>query len=234
MPVKSAENTIIRKPAQWSDVSERDLVRLAKEGSFEDAMVELWMRYKKRLYMYVKYRINFNRFLEESQEKYIIEDVIQNAFVDVLENLSEYDSHFEVSTWIYNITNKHVVRYIREAQKYAGRTPAFDDMPEGFQVRADDTDPSGFSELKEFERIVRLFVQTLKQKADRDVFLLYLQNLHTRNIADFMATTQDAVRARLNRVIKRMKKFLQRKYPEYMQSSILSQIKNLQIEEKNG
>jgi RNA polymerase sigma factor (sigma-70 family) len=216
----------------WQKTTERQLVRLALDNKtvFEKAMVVLWDRYKKRLYLYVKYKLNRNRYSGEEQEKYIIEDIIQNTFCDVLENLDEYNPKFEVSTWIYNITNKHIVRYIRETQKYSGRTLGFEDTNETFSISSDVKEPDIEFELKEFEQIVVLFVQSLKTNEDKEVFLLYLQNLHTKNIADIVKNTQDAVRARLNRAIKSFKKFLNKKYPEYLNSTTLSQIKNLNIQ----
>lgn len=216
----------------WQKTTERQLVRLAIDNQklFEKAMVVLWDRYKKRLYLYIKYKLNKNRYSGEAQEKYIIEDILQNTFCDVLENLMEYNPKFEVSTWIYNITNKHIVRYIRETQKYSGRTLGFDDTTETFSISSDVKEPDIEFELKEFERIVVLFVQSLKTKEDQEVFLLYLQNLHTKNIADLVKNTQDAVRARLNRAIKSFKKFLNKNYPEYLSSTTLSQIKNLNIQ----
>ena len=216
----------------WQKTTERQLIRLALDHNslFEKATVVLWDRYKKRLYLYIKYKLNKKRYLGEEQEKYIIEDIIQNAFCDVLENMIEYNPKFEVSTWIYNITNKHIVRYIRETQKYSGRTLGFDDTNETFSISSDVREPDIEFELKEFERIVILFVQSLKTKEDKEVFLLYLQNLHTKNIADLVKNTQDAVRARLNRAIKSFKKFLNKKYPEYLNSTTLSQIKNLNIQ----
>ncbi len=228
---KSVKDSSVRHSQKdWTSVTERNLIKIAIQGEQYDlAMVELWNRYKKRLYLFVKYRINFHKPLDENQEKFYIEDIIQGAFLDVLENLTVYNPQYEVSTWIYNVTNKHIVRFIRESQKYAGRTSGFDDLPEGRQFQSNTDNPETLNELKEFEQIVLLFVQSLKQAADKEVFLLYLQNLHTKNIADYVKTTQDAVRARLNRVIKRFKSFLQKKYPEYLQANVLSQIKNLQI-----
>ncbi|MBX7152155.1 sigma-70 family RNA polymerase sigma factor [bacterium] len=215
----------------WCEVKERDLIRLSIEGTeHEAAMMELWNRYKKRLYLYIKYKLNFNRGTDSNQEKYVIEDIIQNTFFDVLENLREYNPTYEVSTWIYNITNKHLVRYIREIQKFQGRTSGYEDISDNFSVSSDQYTPDEEFELKEFERIVKVFVQSLKNSLDQEVFLLYLQNLHTKNIADAMHNSQDAVRARLNRVIKQFKKFLQKKYPEYLNSSTLSQIKNLNVQ----
>lgn len=215
----------------WKVATERELVRLAlnNESFFEKSMVVLWDRYKKRLYLYIKYKLNKNRYSGEEQEKYIIEDIIQNTFCDVLENLREYNPKFEVSTWIYNIANKHFVRYVRESQKYNGKTLGFDDTVETFSLSSDTREPDIELELKEFERIVVFFVQSLKTKNDREVFLLYLQNLHTKNIANLVRNTQDAVRARLNRTIKSFKKFLKKNYPEYLNSISLSQIKNLNI-----
>jgi RNA polymerase sigma factor (sigma-70 family) len=209
--------------------TERNLIRLALSDSalFETAMVVLWERYKKRLYLYAKYKLNRNYGNGSDQERYVIEDIIQSTFCDVLMNLNVYNPRFEVSTWIYNITNKHIVRTIRENQKFHGRTVGFDDTNESYYLSSDAIKPDQEFELKEFERIVMLFVQSLKAKADREVFLLYLQNLHTKNIAEMVGNTQDAVRARLNRVIKNLKKFLKKNYPEYLNAVTLSQIKNL-------
>lgn len=230
-PVSSSK-IVASDTVVWQTIAERELVRLALDhGSlFEKSMVVLWNRYKKRLYLYVKYKLNKNRYTGEEQEKYIIEDIIQNTFCDVLENLNEYNPKFEVSTWIYNITNKHFVRYVRETQKYNGKTLGFDDTVESYTLCSDSREPDIEYEIKEFERIVVSFVQSLKTKKDKEVFLLYLQNLHTKNIANLVGNTQDAVRARLNRSIKSFKKFLNKKYPEYLNSITLSQIKNLNVQ----
>ncbi len=231
-PMPSA---ISAKVDDWQAVTERDIITLALSDPmlFEPAMVTLWERYKRRLYLYAKYRLNRNYISGSDQEKYVIEDIIQNTFCDVLMNLKEYNPRFEVSTWIYNITNKYIVRTIRENQKFHGRTVGFDDTNETYYLSSDSIKPDQEFELKEFERIVMLFVQSLKAKADREVFLLYLQNLHTKNIAEMLGNTQDAIRARLNRVIKSLKKFLKKQYPEYLTAATLSQIKNLTIGE-NG
>ncbi len=216
--------------SDWSKISEREVVRLAIESpsNFEPAIVQLWDRYKKRLYLYIKYKLNVNKGFESDRERYIVEDILQNVFCDVMENLREYKPQFEVSTWIYNISNKHIVRYIREIQKYQGRTVGIDeDSYETMGIAADVLRPDAVTELKEFEQIVVLFVKSLKKADDQEVFLLYLQNLHNKNISNALGKTNDAIRARLNRVIKKFKKFMNRDYPEYMNTSILSHIKNL-------
>lgn len=199
------------------------------ERLYDQAMVELWQRYKKRLYFYIKYKTNRARYMDESQERYVIEDILHNVFCDVLENLREYRPQFEVSTWVYTITNKHVVRYVREIQKHQGRTLDLDESIESNVFVSDGHKPDQEFELKEFERIVVSFVQSLKRGLDQEVFILYLQNLHTKNIAERMMISQDATRARLNRVIRRFKQFLKKIYPEYLNSITLSQIKNLNI-----
>lgn len=218
----------------WSEIKERDLIRLGliHRDHFEPAMVELWKRYQKRLFQYIRYKLNINKSFDENRNRYIIEDILQSAFCDVLENLAVYNPKFEVSTWVYTVTNKHIVRYIRETQKHQGRTFGFDDTMDSIGLRSDAIVPDQAFELKEFEQIVIEFVQSLRNKLDAEVFLLYLQNLHTKNIAEKINNTQDAARARLNRVIKQFKKHLMRNYPEYLHSSTLSQIRNLNIASK--
>jgi RNA polymerase sigma factor (sigma-70 family) len=214
----------------WTGVPDRELVHLGQSAHhFHGAMVALWDRYKKRLHFYIKYKLNFSRHATEHQEKYVIEDIIQNTFCDVLSCLGEYRTQYEVSTWIYTITNKHIVRYIRETQKHQGRTTDLDETHDQNYYMTDGYKPDQEYELKEFERIIIFFVQSLKRQLDQEVFVLYLQNLHTKNIAQMIHSTQDAARARLNRVIRKFRSYLKKNYPEYLNSVTLSQIKNLGI-----
>lgn len=214
----------------WPALQDRDLVRMALQTDLaEPALVELWERYKKRLYFYIHYRIHWNPQSEDVQEQYVIEDLLQNIFFDVLENLRTYNPEYQVSTWVYTIANKHIMRYIREVRKHEARTMELGDVHDAEMHTHHYARPDDVLELKEFEIIVRCFIRSLKRRADREVFILFLQNLNTKNISEFLQKTHDSVRSRLNRVVKLFKRFLQKQYPEYYNSRILAHIRNLEI-----
>jgi RNA polymerase sigma factor (sigma-70 family) len=220
---------------EWKLVQDRELIRFALEsGVSEPALMELWERYKKRLYFYIHYRIHWNPASGDIQEQYVIEDLLQNIFFDVLENLKEYNPVYQVSTWIYTIANKHVMRYIREIRKHEARTLEIEEVHDIGLHTQRLNQPDDLYELKEFEKIVQQFINSLKRKHDQEVFILFLQNLNTKNISEYLHKTHDSIRSRLNRIFKLFKRFLQKKYPEYYNTKIISNIRNLEMSKTNN
>jgi RNA polymerase sigma factor (sigma-70 family) len=216
----------------WPGVPDRLLIRQAIENiEPERSLVELWSRYKKRLYVYIQYKIIRKPVHNLDQERYVIEDVLQNVFTDALDHLNEYNPQFEVSTWLYTIANKHIMRYIREVNKHNSRIIDMEHPSDLHDTSVDRTSPDLKYEMKEFEAIILRFIHSLRRKADQDVFILFIQNLNTKNISEYLGKTSDSVRSRLNRVFKIFKRFLIKYYPEYYNSNVVSNIKNLNISE---
>ncbi len=214
----------------WSSVPDRQLIRQAIENvESERSLIELWNRYKKRLYLYIHYKIIRKPAGHPEQEQYVVEDVLQNVFSDALSHLEEYNPRFEVSTWLYTIANKYVMRYIREINRHNSRVIDIE-HPCGLQeTLSERTTPDMNYEMQEFEKIIIRFIHSLRRKADQEVFILFIQNLNTKNISEYLGKTGDSVRSRLNRVFKALKRFLKKQYPEYYNSNVISNIKNLNI-----
>lgn len=230
LPARVKNKTPDEKVIDRAVISDRQLIRQALDGiDAELSLIEIWNRYKKRLYLYIHYKIIRKPSGKPEQDQYIVEDVLQNVFSDALDRLVEYNPQFEVSTWLYTIANKHIMRHIREVNKYNTRTTDIEQPFELSAVVSDRNTPELSYELKEFETIILRFIHSLKRKADQDVFILFIQNLNTKNISEYLGKTGDSVRSRLNRVFKGLKRFLKKNYPEYYNSSIISNIKNLNI-----
>lgn len=214
----------------WAAVPDRQLIRQAMtDKDAELSLVELWNRYKKRLYLYIQYKIIRKPSYRPEQEQYVIEDVLQNVFSDALDHLAEYNPQYEVSTWLYTIANKYVMRYIREVNKHNSRIIDIEHPSDLQETLPENTTPDVHFEMKEFETIIIRFIHSLRRKADQDVFILFIQNLNTKNISEYLGKSGDSVRSRLNRVFKTFKRFLKKHYPEYYNSNIISNIKNLNI-----
>lgn len=222
--------TLIRESLSTREFTDRQLIQQAIENIHaEQALIELWDRYKKRLYLYIQYKIIRKPSSQPEQDQYIIEDVLQNVFTDVLCSLKEYNPQYEVSTWIYTVTNKHIMRYIREVNKARFRTVDIDDVSAvQYQPQESET-PQTYCEAVEFEKILIRFIQALKKRVDQDVFILFIQNLNTHNISEFVGKTNDATRARISRIFEKFRRFLKRYYPEYYTTHIVSYMKDLDL-----
>lgn len=216
------------KPVDCQKLTDRQLIRCALNNIVaEAALVELWNRYKKRLYLYIQYKIIRKPSPNPEQDQYVIEDVLQNVFTDVLSCLHQYNSHYEVSTWIYTVTNKHIMRYIREVNKTNLRTVDLEDSTVYKQHTPHTETPQSKCEAHEFESILIRFIHTLKKRVDQDVFILFIQNLNTHNISEFVGKTNNSTRARISRIMEKFRRYLKRHYPEYYNTHIVSYMKDL-------
>ncbi len=88
----------------WANKSDEELVILTIEN--QDNFLYLIERYKKRLLAYIK-RIS-------GVEKEEAEDILQDVFIKVYQNLLDFDPDLKFSSWIYRITHNTVISNYRK------------------------------------------------------------------------------------------------------------------------
>lgn len=94
------------KPDELSSLPDADIVRLAQQGR-ELAFRELVRRYERPVFSLV-YRMVRNRELAE--------DLAQDAFIKVLNNLDRYSPQFKFSSWLFKIANNVAIDHLRRRQ----------------------------------------------------------------------------------------------------------------------
>lgn len=94
------------KPDELSSLPDADIVHLAQQGR-ELAFRELVRRYERPVFSLV-YRMVRNRELAE--------DLAQDAFIKVLNNLDRYSPQFKFSSWLFKIANNVAIDHLRRRQ----------------------------------------------------------------------------------------------------------------------
>ena len=130
-------------------------------------------------------------------------DVAQEVFVKVYRNLKNFRGESDIKTWIYRITLRSGVDYIRK-KKRLRETP----IELKFDLR--DTARSQREKLNEEERksIVREAVNRLHPKYREIIILRELEELSYSQIAEILKCHLGTVESRLSRARTRLKEML--------------------------
>lgn len=65
----------------------------------------------------------------------VSEELTQDVFVKVLENLDSFENRSEVSTWLHNITKYHVLNYLRDTKQQRNHeVMSIDRLPDSLQA----------------------------------------------------------------------------------------------------
>src|SRR5438105_8098485 len=96
-----------KMPARsYTDVSDQQVVVFAQEGR-EDAYRELIKRYERPVFSLI-YRM--------VRDKETAEDLAQEAFIKVLNNIDRYRPEFKFSSWLFKIANNITIDHLRRRQ----------------------------------------------------------------------------------------------------------------------
>lgn len=93
----------IRTPADWRELVDQDVVRLAALGH-EAAYRELIRRYERPVFSLI-YRMVRDRELAE--------DLAQETFIKVLNAIDSYRPEYKFSSWIFKIANNAAIDQLR-------------------------------------------------------------------------------------------------------------------------
>ena len=88
----------------YAQLSDQDIIRLARDGR-ESAFRELIRRYERPLFSII-YRMIHDRELAE--------DLAQDTFIKVLNNIEKYDPSYKFSSWIFKIAHNTTIDHIRK------------------------------------------------------------------------------------------------------------------------
>lgn len=88
-----------------ADKTDEELVSLSLKDP--NNYLYLMKRYENKLLYYIQRISNLSK--EDA------EDVLQETFVSVYQNLEDFDSTFKFSSWIYRITHNKTISFIRKA-----------------------------------------------------------------------------------------------------------------------
>ena len=180
---------------EMSDEELALLVRAADEGAFGMLME----RYEPKLLRYGR------KFLSDTSH---IEDIVQDVFLRVYQNIKSFDATRRFSPWIYRIAHNAFVNALKKSSR--GAVPVFDfDALVAHQVYEDPEEKE--KEREELSVLLKDGLETLSPPYREILILHYIEDLSYQEIADVLRIPQGTVGVRLLRARNALKSYFAQK-----------------------
>jgi len=180
-------------------MDELALVRLAKNGD-KEALKALFEENKRKIFALA---FQYTKNAEDA------EDILQETFIKAYRFLDKFDFQNGVSfsPWLYRIGINCSIDYLRRHRKDRDKNSEFESLE---NISSDDanSDPEHIRHSKEIREKIDHALNKLSGK-QRMVFILrHYQQLSTKEIADYMSTSEGSVKTQLFRAVSAVKESL--------------------------
>lgn len=178
-----------RKPATLGTmVSPDPLVQRAQQGD-RAAMEELFRRHREDVS-----RIVF-RFLGPSPD---LEDVVQEAFIQMFRSIERFEGHSKFSTWMYRLVSNVAKMHLRaQGSRPKLASGEAQDAHTALQMDEDQLPPDSGTEQRARLRALYRHVNALSEKKREALVLHDFEGLSAGDIAEVTETPVMTVRTRL-------------------------------------
>jgi RNA polymerase sigma-70 factor (ECF subfamily) len=183
---------------QWKGKvdADRSLVQQARTGDFS-AMESLLVKYERQVFGVARRIVGLHEDAEE---------VVQQTFLSVLEHLAEFREESQFRTWLLRIATNHALALLRKRAIRTGVSLDVHDADDNYEgvphpqyIAVWRETPEEIAVRRETRQYVDDALATLDEKY-RVVFVLRdIEELSTRETAEILGLTQEAVKVRLLR-----------------------------------
>lgn len=173
-----------------NNISEEKLIEEAQKGS-KAALAELVKRYEQTVY-------NFSFKICRDREK--AEHTMQETFMSMVRNLSQFSGKSKLSTWLYTIVSNHCLMLARSKKnKYLASLDDEDALIDETNVAEWKVTPDNVTENNELKKLLDEAIDKLPYEY-RVVFLLRdVEGLSTKETGKITQLSVPAVKSRLHR-----------------------------------
>jgi RNA polymerase sigma-70 factor (ECF subfamily) len=179
-------------PAQaGEDKSDEEIVRLTLLD--QEYFLHIIKRYKDKLFRYVMRISNLD---EEG-----VEDVLQDVFLKVYQNLNDFDDSLKFSSWIYRITHNQVISNFRKL-KARPQKAGFDLDDDLVKNLASELDLIKEFDAKLLEQQIASVLERLDTKYKEVLVLKFLEEKSYNEISDIIRKPVGTVGSLINRAKK--------------------------------
>lgn len=169
-----------------SGKTDEELVKLILEN--QNYFVCLMENYKSKLLRYI-IRISGVRYEDA-------EDILQEIFIKVYENLHEFDTDLKFSSWIYRITHNHV---ISEFRKKKNRVEKILSDQEGWENFVSDMDIPRQVDNKLSREMINKVLDKMDIKYREVLVLKFLEDRDYNEISDILKKPMGTVATLISR-----------------------------------
>ncbi|HBU07292.1 MAG TPA: hypothetical protein DEB09_04380 [Candidatus Magasanikbacteria bacterium] len=175
--------------------TDEELVPLVLEN--QSYFLCLMEKYESKLLRYIM-RISNVRYEDA-------EDVLQEVFIKVYENLNGFDPDLKFSSWVYRIAHNHV---ISEFRKKRNQTEIILSEEEDWQNFVSDLDIADQVDIQLSKEVINKVLNSLDVKYREVLFLKFLEERDYKEISDILKKPMGTVATLINRAKEKFKKEL--------------------------
>jgi len=180
--------------AKQQNLNDQELVKLSLESPYNFAYI--MERYQGKLNGYLRKISNLSADTRE--------DLLQEIFIKIYQNLNDYDKDLKFSSWIYRITHNHLIDYIRKEKK---KLKISIDKHQLNQLLSHKKDISKTLANQEcWEKVKFIIENKLKIKYKEVLILRFIEEKSYSEIMDILALPKGTIATR----IKRGKKYIEK------------------------
>lgn len=163
--------------------------------NFEKAFKLIVSNYHQRIYWQIRRMV----LIHEDAD-----DVTQNVFIKIYQNLESFKSESKISTWIFRITYNETINFMNKRAKE--NSISFEDY--SLNV-ADSLDTDEYYSGDEINLKLQKAIAKLPEK-QRVVFMLkYYDEMKYEQISDILGTSVGALKASYHHAVTKIKEFLE-------------------------
>jgi RNA polymerase sigma-70 factor (ECF subfamily) len=143
------------------------------------------------------------------------EDVTQEVFIKLWENLAEIDSS-KYRAWIMSVAHNRCIDRARERQRSLSRSVELDSAPmvEITKVTDEQTDPVSLLEFRETQRSLLRALKRLPAKMRSMLVLHYYHGFKYHTIGEMFDMNVNTVKVEVHRGRKKLREVLANEFPE--------------------
>ncbi len=172
-------------------LTDEEIARRVQSGDI-DAFGTVVDRYEERLRRYGK------KFIARDED---IEDVVQDVFMSVYQNIKEFNGSLRFSPWIYRIAHNAFVNTLRKSGRVT-YSPDFDTVV-AHHVYEDPAENE--RELRDMRAMIDRGLAVLPPHYREVLLLYYYENMSYKDIADIVRVPVGTVSIRLKRAKEALK-----------------------------
>ncbi|MFA6184440.1 MAG: sigma-70 family RNA polymerase sigma factor [Parcubacteria group bacterium] len=178
---------------------DKELVKLSLEN--QEYFYCIISRYEKIILYYIQ-RIS-------SLSKEDAEDILQEVFISVYQNLNDFDDSLKFSSWIYRIAHNKTISAWRKTKSRPKTIPT-DSDENLFNFIASNEDIIGELERKHTAKELRLSLDKLDEKYKEVLILKFLEDKDYKEISDILKKPMGTVATLINRAKTKLREEINR------------------------
>jgi len=138
----------------------------------------------------------YNFIYKMTKSKEDTEDILQDVFVKVYNNLYKYNNNYRFSTWIYTIT-LNTIKSAFKKRKLRPASHSIDNLID--EIPSLEDSPELLIEVKEYYKEIIEVIDSLKEKQKTAFILRYLKDFSYKEIGKIMGISQEAAKMKVHR-----------------------------------